>query len=289
MMLMRWSPQNAGRRRGGDGDPPLLLLGHPVHRGRALVDLADLVDLLRVEEDPLGDGGLARVDMGDDPDVPRLRERNLTCHDVLRSWRACGYHLKWLKALLASAILWVSSRRLTAAPRPFDRVDELGGELLAHALAAALAGRLDEPAHAERQAPIAADLDRDLVGRATDAARLDLDDRGRVAEGRLEDLEPRPARLRLGPGEGLAQDPVGQVALAVVHQLGGEAGGRAVGRDRSRTWSCARWSDDGASSAAPDRRRGLRAVLAAALLAVADAGRVERAADDVVLDRRAGP
>src|SRR5215213_8911155 len=30
------------------------------------------------------------------------------------------YHLKWLKALLASAILWVSSRRLTAAPRPLD-------------------------------------------------------------------------------------------------------------------------------------------------------------------------
>src|SRR5258706_11468964 len=39
-------------------------------------------------------------------------------------WRAIAlsdrdYHLKWLKALLASAILWVSSRRLTAAPRPF--------------------------------------------------------------------------------------------------------------------------------------------------------------------------
>ena len=49
-----------GRRRGRDGDAPLLLLGHPVHRGRALMDLADLVDLLRVEEDPLGDGRLAR-------------------------------------------------------------------------------------------------------------------------------------------------------------------------------------------------------------------------------------
>ena len=71
------------RRGGGDGDPPLLLLGHPVHRGRALMDLAELVDLLRVEEDPLGDGRLAGVDMRDDPDVPRSCERNLTCHGVL--------------------------------------------------------------------------------------------------------------------------------------------------------------------------------------------------------------
>ena len=34
------------------------------------------------------------------------------------------------------------------------RVHELGGELLGHALAAALAGGLDEPAHAERQPAI---------------------------------------------------------------------------------------------------------------------------------------
>src|SRR5918999_1792723 len=58
MMLMRWSPQNA------------------------LVALADLVDLLRVEEDPLGHGRLARVDVGDDSNVPRLRERNESCHGV---------------------------------------------------------------------------------------------------------------------------------------------------------------------------------------------------------------
>src|SRR4051794_18327404 len=57
------------------------------------------------------------------------------------------------------------------------RIDELLGKLVAHALAAALACRLDEPADAERKAPVAADLDRDLVGRATDAPGLDLDDR----------------------------------------------------------------------------------------------------------------
>src|SRR5207237_10739348 len=60
----------AGRRRGGDGDAPLLLLRHPVHRRGAVVDLADLVDLFREEEDPLGHGGFACVDVRDDPDVP---------------------------------------------------------------------------------------------------------------------------------------------------------------------------------------------------------------------------
>src|SRR2546425_9201534 len=83
------------------------------------------------------------------------------------------------------------------------RVDELGREFLAHALAVPLAGRLDEPADAERQASIAPDLDGDLVGRAADAPRLDLDDRGGVAEGRLEDLEARPLRGRFGAGERL--------------------------------------------------------------------------------------
>jgi len=41
------------------------------------MDLAELVDLLRIEEDPLGDGRLSRVDMGDDSYVPRPGERNL--------------------------------------------------------------------------------------------------------------------------------------------------------------------------------------------------------------------
>src|SRR3954466_4582028 len=92
--------------------------------------------------------------------------------------------------------------RVLAAPargaHSVHRVDELLGELVAHALAIPLAGGPDEPADAEREAAIAADLDRDLVCGAPDAARLDLDDRGRVAQGGLEDLETRPMGLRLG-------------------------------------------------------------------------------------------
>src|SRR5689334_13134074 len=74
-------------------------------------------------------------------------------------------------------------------------IDQLGRELLAHALAAALARRLDEPADAERHAAVAPDLDRDLIRGSSDAAGLDLDDRGRVAHRRLEDLEAGAGRL----------------------------------------------------------------------------------------------
>jgi len=66
MMLMRWSFQ----KQVVAAAAALLLLLHPVHRRGAVVDLADLVDLLGVEEESLGHGRLARVDVRDDPDVP---------------------------------------------------------------------------------------------------------------------------------------------------------------------------------------------------------------------------
>src|SRR5262245_22129014 len=103
------------------------------------------------------------------------------------------------------------------------RVDELGRELLGHALAGPLAGSLDEPAHAEREAAVAADLDGHLVGCATHAAGLHLDDRRGVAQRRLHDLEARALRLELGAGERLAQDSLCQPALAVAHELGVKA------------------------------------------------------------------
>ena len=64
----------AGRGSGGNGDAALLLLLHPVHRCGALMDLADLVDLLGVEEDALGDRGLAGVNVRNDADVSRSQE-----------------------------------------------------------------------------------------------------------------------------------------------------------------------------------------------------------------------
>ncbi len=67
-------PPDSGGRGRGDRDAALLLLLHPVHRGRALVDLADLVIDTGVEQNPLGGRGFARVDMRHDPDVADLGE-----------------------------------------------------------------------------------------------------------------------------------------------------------------------------------------------------------------------
>src|SRR5687768_1061169 len=64
----------AGRRGRRDRDAALLLLLHPVHRGRALVDLTDLVGDAGVEQDALGGGGLAGVDVRHDADVSDLVE-----------------------------------------------------------------------------------------------------------------------------------------------------------------------------------------------------------------------
>ena len=63
-----------GGRGGRDRDAALLLLRHPVHGGRAIVDLTDLVVDAGVEEDPLGRRRLARVDVRHDPDVSDLGE-----------------------------------------------------------------------------------------------------------------------------------------------------------------------------------------------------------------------
>src|SRR4029453_1474226 len=65
---------DALRRGRRDGDAALLLLLHPVHRGRAVVDLTDLVVDTGVEEDALRRRGLAGVDVRHDPDVAGLGE-----------------------------------------------------------------------------------------------------------------------------------------------------------------------------------------------------------------------
>ena len=95
MMLMGWSLPQAGGGGRRDGDAALLLLDHPVHGGGALVDLTDLVVLAGVVEDPLGRRGLARVDVGHDPDVAGSVEGvgallRLPCAVLSVTWRTTG-------------------------------------------------------------------------------------------------------------------------------------------------------------------------------------------------------
>ena len=74
----------AGGGGGGDGDAPLLLLLHPVHGGRALMDLADLVVLPRVIEDALGRSRLPGIDVRHDADVAITIERGVAGHGSVR-------------------------------------------------------------------------------------------------------------------------------------------------------------------------------------------------------------
>ncbi len=71
----------AGRRSRRDRDPALLLLLHPVHRGGAVMDFADLVGLAGVIEDALGRRRLAGVDVRHDADIAIALERMAAGHD----------------------------------------------------------------------------------------------------------------------------------------------------------------------------------------------------------------
>ena len=53
----------AGGSSGLDGDTTFLLLRHEVHGGGAVVGLADLVVLTGVEQNTLGSGGLAGINV----------------------------------------------------------------------------------------------------------------------------------------------------------------------------------------------------------------------------------
>jgi len=69
MMLIRISRQKHVVRRRRDGDAALLLLGHPIHRRGALMDLTNAVRASCIEQDSLRRGVLAGIDVGHDADI----------------------------------------------------------------------------------------------------------------------------------------------------------------------------------------------------------------------------
>src|SRR3979490_2936653 len=143
------------------------------------------------------------------------------------------------------------------------RVDELTGEAVGQRLPRALARGLDEPAHGERGAAVGAGLDRDLICRATDAARLDFDERHRVLERELEDLDARFARGRLGLRERAVDDSLRGRALTALPELVVELRQRhvavfAVGRGLAFLRTSSAWHATPSSSSGSGswRRRG---------------------------------
>src|SRR5438270_5870197 len=103
------------------------------------------------------------------------------------------------------------------------RADTVGGvkqlerELLSHRFPASLARETDQPAAGEREAALGAALDRDLVGGAADPAGFDLQLRGGVADGEVEDLERFLLGLPGGALQRVVDDALGDRALAALH------------------------------------------------------------------------
>src|SRR5262249_2868692 len=162
-------------------------------------------------------------------------------------------------------------------------IEDLRGELLDHRLFAALARVVDEPPHPQRLRPVRPDVDRDLAGRADDAARLDLD----LGLDVRQRLLPHLHRIVLGAlgddVERLVDDLLRDGLLAAVHhgvdELGQAAAQlvRRVGELRIRenlalgdftfaghrwdlTWGAWRRTWSGSGDGSPRRRyRGCRA------------------------------
>jgi hypothetical protein len=61
----------------------------------AVVDLADAMDPSGVEQDPLGQRGLARVDVGRDAEVAHARQRQLERHACRGSEGSTGLSGLW--------------------------------------------------------------------------------------------------------------------------------------------------------------------------------------------------
>ena len=75
-------PEGGGGSR-SDGNTPLLLLDHPVHRGGTFVNLTDLVCLAGVVQNAFRCGGLTGIDVGHDADVACVFKISL-CHLACR-------------------------------------------------------------------------------------------------------------------------------------------------------------------------------------------------------------
>ena len=80
----------AKRHRGGiDRDPPLLLLGIEVGGRGAAVHVAEPMARLCEKQQPLGERGLARIDVGDDPDVANRFQLPAHAAASITSFRRC--------------------------------------------------------------------------------------------------------------------------------------------------------------------------------------------------------
>src|SRR5271168_2420777 len=163
---------------------------------------------------------------------------------------------------------------------------EFGGKAMRHGFLAAGRGRFDDPSHGERLAAVGADFDGHLVGRAADAAGLDLDHGLDVVERLLQHsnrLTAGPAALVTDAVDGTVDDLLGGGFLAALHDHIDEFSQHivpelGVRKDGAMGGCCS------AGHGKPLFLGPFGAVLGPALPAIADAGAIKRAAHRVVAD-----
>src|SRR5881409_4302354 len=97
--------------------------------------------------------------------------------------------------------------------------DQLGGEPLRHVLLAARATELNQPAHAERGAPLGPDFHRHLIGRAAHAPGLHFQRRLHIRQRLLEDVHARLPGALLDQIHRLIEHPLRERFLAPLHEV----------------------------------------------------------------------
>src|SRR3954465_15164544 len=143
-----------------------------------------------------------------------VNRHDLPCGPAYR--RACG---GVLPAVVREGL--VGLRHLVGVLAPLDggteavaSVEQLVLEALDHGLLTAGLGVLDQPAQTESGLPRGTDLDRHLVGRATDTAAADLEGRLDVVHRALQGDDRVGAALLAAALEGAVDDALGELALA---------------------------------------------------------------------------
>ncbi len=181
-------------------------------------------------------------------------------------------------------------------------IHQFASEFLGIAFAGASTRVGDEPSHRERVAPDARDFDWDLQRRTTDAAGFDFEAGARVAERGLENLDRVLFRLVANDIKRVIHQPLRGDLFAAFHNAVDELrddhaivfgiGKNGMVLDLSSSWHLHflrnghRKRRDLSRFSATSGFRHLGTILAAALAALFDTGRVQGATDDVVAHTR---
>src|SRR5690606_35820250 len=162
-------------------------------------------------------------------------------------------------------------------------IERFGRQLVGHGLFIARAGGRNQPADRKRLAAVGTNLDRNLIGGTTDAARAHFDGRRNIVERAAEHFDRVLLGFRLDLIERAIHDGFGDGLLTVFHDAVHELGENGVTIFGVR--------DDLPALGTMAARhieisllRTLHAVLRTALFTVLDALRVEHAAQDVITD-----